>query len=263
MLRSVTLAAALYAAAPVNAQTAWWTPAVPATAVVWWVPPCDCGNCGDPAAQRAEYAQAYDKALAENKPLVLFVGQKLRRFDGAMCVRYDGADLPVGLKSPCVIVGRGCGPTMSRTALLVGEPTDREIMDALRQQPVCPTCPQQQNPFRLGKAEPELSGLAGLLAASMVGSLDGQGVTNAQPQAPPVATVSAPFAGSFTRGSEPVFVEARRLRAPLRRLFSLPFRAIRRTRANRVEFMAFEPATAFASSTVTRYETVTLAMPAK
>lgn len=256
------LIAALLAAAPVNAQVAWWTPVSVSPEIskaVWWVPPCECGNCGNDAGQKAEYTKAYDKAIKEGKPLVLFVGQPLRKIDDAICVRFDGADLPLGTKSPAVVIGRGCnGLTMNRTALLPGEPTDRAIMESLRQQPVCPTCPNspQRTPFRIGAAEPELNGVAGLLAAAMIGVVEGVDDAKKTTQTAVVpASFAAPFVGSSFSGGDAVYFEARRRFAPVRRLLSLPFRAIRSARANRVEPVPGEQPS-FTSATVTRYEAV-------
>lgn len=248
-MRTLSVFAALFAAASVNGQ-AWWTP-VPDTVgcspempakCVWWpaatgggVPPCECKVTSESCAchdQKAAYSKFYDEALKADKPLVLFVGQPSRKIGDALAVRYDGAELPAGTKSPCVIVGRGCnGETLNRTAVLPGEPSDARIREAIKVQPVCPVFPKPQK-----ASQADFHGLPAMIAAAAIGAMTEQ-VPCVGPDCSPalfagrgVGVVPPMQVGTYTGGGGWSSVAAdyavadvyyaRTIRGPMRRLFA-------------------------------------------
>lgn len=260
------LAVAAYAPQLRAQATAWWTPTVefsPAMPVAWW-PVCDCGNCGDDAAQKKAYGEAYDRALRENKALVLFVGCPQRTVSGAVVVRWDKAQVPKGLSTPAVIVGRPCtADKLNQTATLPGSCTDSQISEALKVQPNCPAS-QPVSPFRVSEAE--FNGLPAMLAAAAIGAMSTEQEPCFGPEcfAPgpvawrgtvPMQVGTSTFGGSGWTSGQPVAANVyygRRFR-PFQRLANA-IRAARAARLARRTPVAPQPVETVQATTVTRYE---------
>jgi hypothetical protein len=253
MFRTAILAALV--AAPVQAQEFWkpvafWPVESTITTATWWVPPCDCGNCGDDNAQKKAYSVAYDKALKENKALVLFVGCPPMKLPNAVCVRYDKAELPINVKAPAILIGRNCGKALARTATLPGTASEKEVQAAAAAPYVCPTCPL---PVKTSQAE--FSSWPAMLAAAMVGAtqepcLGPECSPALQGRVPPMQVGTNTFGGgmmfyatSASPASDVYFT--RRIRGPVRRLIS----AIRAARMARFAVVsALTPRMQFAAA---------------
>src|SRR5262245_24941724 len=79
------------------------------------------------APPKPTYAESYKQAVAEAKPLVVFVGQPVKDLTGCVCVAVDS--LPQA-DSPAVIVGVPAGSGLRRIDL-PGHPTNDRIRAAL------------------------------------------------------------------------------------------------------------------------------------
>lgn len=79
------------------------------------------------APAKPTYAESYRQAVAEAKPLVVFVGQPAKELAGCVCVAVDS--LPQA-DSPAVIVGVPSGSGLRRIDL-PGRPSSERIRAAL------------------------------------------------------------------------------------------------------------------------------------
>jgi hypothetical protein len=80
-------------------------------------------------AKRPTYPEQYARALKERKPLVVWVGQKVRPADGCVSVACDSFP---GVGAPAVVVGLPTGDGKLARVDLPGQPTDAAVRDALR-----------------------------------------------------------------------------------------------------------------------------------
>ncbi|HET6573918.1 MAG TPA: hypothetical protein VFG68_09980 [Fimbriiglobus sp.] len=80
-------------------------------------------------AKPPTYPEQYARALKEGKPLVVWVGQQVRKVDGCVTV---GCDSFPGVGSLAVVVGLPTGDGKLARVDLPGKPTDAAVRIALR-----------------------------------------------------------------------------------------------------------------------------------
>jgi hypothetical protein len=80
-------------------------------------------------AKPPTYPEQYARAVRENKPLVVWVGQRARTIDGCVTV---GCDSFPGVGPPAVVVGLPTGDGKLARVDLPGKPADAAVRGAVR-----------------------------------------------------------------------------------------------------------------------------------